>query len=194
MILMLDNYDSFTWNIVQALQAAGADVRVERNDAVTVEQALAPAPDAVVVSPGPGTPERAGISVPLIRACLDRGVPLLGVCLGHQALAVALGGRVERAARVMHGKTSRVYHDGRTLYRGLSNPFVATRSHSLIVPEDGVPDGLEVSAYTAEGEVMGLRVPGRPAEGVQFHPESILTDEGPDLLRNFLRLSGEAAA
>ena len=194
MILMLDNYDSFTWNIVQALQAAGASVRVARNDALSVDEALALAPAAVVVSPGPGTPERAGISIPLIRACLDRGIPLLGVCLGHQALAAALGGRVERAGRIMHGKTSRVYHDGRTLYRGLSNPFVATRYHSLIVPEDGVPEGLEVSAYTAEGEVMGLRAPDRPAEGVQFHPESILCEEGPDLLRNFLRLSGAVAA
>ncbi len=193
MHLVIDNYDSFTWNIVQALQVLGVEVRVERNDALTVEQVLALRPESIIISPGPGRPEDAGISVPLIRRCLD-SVPLLGVCLGHQSLVAALGGRITRADRIMHGKTSPVYHDGRTIYRGLSNPFTATRYHSLLVREEDLPAGLEVSAYTAEGEIMGVRLPDRPVEGVQFHPESILTTEGPDLLRNFLRLAGTVTA
>jgi len=186
-VFLLDNYDSFTWNLVQALQVLGADVTVRRNDALTVDEALALAPTHVVVSPGPGRPEAAGITVDLIRACVGR-VPLLGVCLGHQALAVALGGRVEHAPRCMHGKASAVYHDGRTLYAGLPNPFDAGRYHSLAVPEAGVPADCEVSAYTSDGEVMGLRHRRHPVEGVQFHPESVLTPEGNRLLANFLDL------
>jgi anthranilate synthase/aminodeoxychorismate synthase-like glutamine amidotransferase len=190
-VFLLDNYDSFTFNLVQALRELGAEVTVERNDAVTVEQALATNPTHVLISPGPGRPEAAGITLDLIGAAIER-LPLLGVCLGHQALAVALGGRVEHAPRCMHGKPSGVYHDGRTLFQGLPNPFEAGRYHSLAVPEDGVPADLEVSAYTSDGEVMGLRHKRLPVEGVQFHPESVLTPEGNRLLANFLDLASGA--
>ncbi|MEB3239300.1 MAG: aminodeoxychorismate/anthranilate synthase component II, partial [Cyanobacteriota bacterium] len=173
MLLVLDNYDSFTFNLVQALRTLGAEVTVARNDAITVDAALATDPTHVLVSPGPGRPEAAGITCDLIRACVDR-VPLLGVCLGHQALAVVLGGTVTHAPRCMHGKPSAVYHDGRTLYQGLPNPFDAGRYHSLAVPESGVPQTCTVSSYTSDGEVMGMRHRTRPVEGVQFHPESVL--------------------
>ena len=186
-VLLVDNYDSFTFNLVQALAALGADVRVHRNDEIDVATATAIGPTHVVVSPGPGRPERAGVSVEIIRALMRR-VPVLGVCLGHQALAAALGAEVGRAQRLMHGKASTVYHDGRTVYEGLPNPFEAGRYHSLAVVEETLPDELKVSAYTSDGEIMGLRHASLPAEGVQFHPESVLTPEGARLLRNFLDL------
>jgi len=186
-ILVLDNYDSFTYNLVQALAGLGPEVLVHRNDALTVEQASALEPTHLVISPGPGHPDGAGISVPLIREMMSR-IPVLGVCLGHQALAAALGATVGPAQRLMHGKSSPVYHDSRTLYEGLPNPFNAGRYHSLAVEEETLPDELLISAYTSDGEIMGLRHAGLPAEGVQFHPESVLTAEGERLLRNFLDL------
>jgi anthranilate synthase/aminodeoxychorismate synthase-like glutamine amidotransferase len=188
-VLVLDNYDSFTYNLVQELGALGAQVEVARNDAITPAEVERLRPRGIVISPGPGGPADAGVSVDLIRRMNGR-VPILGVCLGHQALAVAFGGRVVRAAQVMHGKTSRIIHDGRGIFRGLDNPFVATRYHSLIVERDGLPDTLEVTCTTADSIVMGLRVTGAETWGVQFHPESILTRAGRDLLRNFLDLCG----
>ena len=190
-VLLIDNYDSFTYNLVQALRVLGATVDVRRNDACTVAEALASGPTHVVVSPGPGRPEDAGISMKLIEAALPR-VPVLGVCLGHQALARVLGGRVERAKRLMHGKPSPVYHDRRTIYQGLPNPFPAGRYHSLVVLEEGLPPDCTISAYTSEGEIMGIRHRTLPAEGVQFHPESVMTPEGERLLRNFLDLAAPA--
>jgi anthranilate synthase component 2 len=186
MLLLVDNYDSFTYNLYQYLGELGAQTRVVRNDELTVEQALALQPERIVISPGPGTPDQAGITLELIRRAAGR-VPLLGVCLGHQALGQAFGGRVVRAPTLMHGKTSPIHHDGRTVFAGLPDPFVATRYHSLIVDRDSVPECLEVSAWTADGIVMGLRHRSLPLEGVQFHPESILTAVGKDLLRNFLQ-------
>ncbi|WP_273000437.1 anthranilate synthase component II [Hydrogenibacillus schlegelii] len=185
MVLVIDNYDSFTYNLVQYFGALGAEVRVFRNDAITPEEAERLAPRYLVISPGPCTPNEAGVSLAMIRHFAGK-VPILGVCLGHQAIAQAFGGRVVRARRPMHGKTSEIVHDGKTLYKGLPSPFVATRYHSLIVEEESLPDVFEVSARTAEGELMGLRHRRLPLEGVQFHPESILTDGGMDLLRNFL--------
>ncbi|MCG0313229.1 MAG: aminodeoxychorismate/anthranilate synthase component II [Calditerricola sp.] len=185
MVLVIDNYDSFTYNLVQYFGVLGADVRVYRNDAITPEEAERLAPRYLVISPGPCTPDEAGVSLAMIRHFAGR-VPILGVCLGHQAIAQAFGGRVVRARRLMHGKTSEIFHDGKTLYRGLPSPFVATRYHSLIVEEESLPAEFEVSARTAEGELMGLRHRTLPIEGVQFHPESILTDCGMTLLRNFL--------
>jgi anthranilate synthase/aminodeoxychorismate synthase-like glutamine amidotransferase len=186
-VLIIDNYDSFTYNLVQALAELGAEVTVRRNDAIGVDEALASDPTHIVVSPGPGRPEDAGISVELIAAAGER-VPVLGVCLGHQALATAFGARVGRAVTLMHGKSSQVYHDGRGLYEGLPNPLCAGRYHSLAVHEDDLPDELMISAYTSDGEIMGLRHRELRLEGVQFHPESILTPEGHRLLRNFLDL------
>ncbi|RKQ83493.1 anthranilate synthase component II [Brockia lithotrophica] len=185
MVLVIDNYDSFTYNLVQYFGALGAEVRVFRNDAITLEEAEHLAPRYLVISPGPGTPNEAGVSLAMIRHFAGK-VPILGVCLGHQAVAQAFGGRVVRAQRPMHGKTSEIAHDGKTLYKGLPSPFVAMRYHSLIVEEESLPDVFEVSARTTEGELMGLRHRRLPIEGVQFHPESILTDGGVDLLRNFL--------
>jgi anthranilate phosphoribosyltransferase len=182
-ILLLDNYDSFTFNLFQYLAELGAEVKVVRNDALSVEQALALRPERIVISPGPGTPDQAGISLELIRRA---SVPVLGVCLGHQALGQAFGGRVVRAPRLVHGKASEVRHDGRTLFANLPDPMTAGRYHSLVVDPASVPDCLEVSAWTDGGVVMGLRHRERPLEGVQFHPESILTPAGKDLLRNFL--------
>ncbi|OLD36210.1 MAG: anthranilate/aminodeoxychorismate synthase component II [Nitrospirae bacterium 13_1_40CM_2_62_10] len=187
MLLMIDNYDSFTYNLVQYLGELGEDVRVYRNDKLTVEEIEALRPQRLVVSPGPCTPKEAGISVDAIRHFAGR-IPVLGVCLGHQSLAVAFGGEVVRADRLMHGKTSMIHHDGKTIFRALPNPFEATRYHSLLVKRVTVPDCLEVSAETAEGEIMGLRHRTLGVEGVQFHPESILTAAGMDLLRNFLKL------
>jgi anthranilate synthase/aminodeoxychorismate synthase-like glutamine amidotransferase len=186
-ILLVDNYDSFTYNLYQYLGQLGAETRVVRNDEIGVTQALALNPERIVISPGPGTPDEAGITLELIRAAAGK-VPLLGVCLGHQALGQAFGGRVVRAARLMHGKTSEIEHDGRTVFAGLPRPFTATRYHSLVVDRDSVPACLEVSAWTEDGTVMGLRHRELPLEGVQFHPESILTLAGMDLLRNFVAL------
>ena len=186
-VLLVDNYDSFTYNLYQYLGELGAEVTVVRNDEISVDEALAAPPDRIVISPGPGTPDQAGISLELIRRAAGR-VPLLGVCLGHQALGQAFGGKVVRARSLMHGKTSEIEHDGRTVFRGLRMPFTATRYHSLVVARETVPDCLEVSAWTDDGVVMGLRHRALPLEGVQFHPESIMTTAGKDLLRNFLAL------
>jgi len=187
MLLMIDNYDSFTYNLVQYLGELGEDVRVYRNDKITVKEIEQLRPQRIVISPGPCTPNEAGISVDVIKQLAGK-VPILGVCLGHQSLAVAFGGDVVRADRLMHGKTSMIHHDGRTIFRDLPNPFEATRYHSLIVKRDTLPGCFEISAETAEGEIMGLRHKSLGVEGVQFHPESILTAAGKDLLRNFLKL------
>jgi len=189
MILVIDNYDSFTYNLVQYLGELGATLEVVRNDAVAVADVAAMKPERVVISPGPGTPRDAGISVEVIRR-LGASTPILGVCLGHQAIGEAFGATVARARAQMHGKTSAVDHDGRGVFAGLSNPFTATRYHSLVVLEDTVPAELEVTAHAEDGEIMGLRHRRHPIEGVQFHPESILTVEGKRLLRNFLELPG----
>jgi anthranilate synthase component 2 len=191
MLLLIDNYDSFTYNLYQYLGELGAETRVVRNDELTVAEALALRPSAVVISPGPGNPDEAGISLELIRA-LPPEVPLLGVCLGHQAIGQAFGGRIVRAPRIMHGKTSAIHHDGRGIFAGLPQPFTATRYHSLVIAEDSVPDCLEVTARTEDGVIMAVRHRSLPQAGVQFHPESILTSAGKDLLRNFLAGSGRA--
>jgi anthranilate synthase component 2 len=194
MILMIDNYDSFTYNLVQYLGELGAALRVHRNDAIDVEAVAALRPAGIVLSPGPGTPREAGVCMPVIRALGDR-VPILGVCLGHQAIGEVYGGVVERAPVPVHGKTARIHHDGRGVFTGLPSPFEATRYHSLVVRRAGLPRCLEVSAETEEGLVMGLRHRDHPVEGVQFHPESILTEHGKRLLRNFLaRASARAGA
>jgi anthranilate synthase component 2 len=190
MILVIDNYDSFTWNLVHYLQELGAEVAVHRNDALDVAAAMALAPQAVLTSPGPCTPNEAGISLELTAACAERSVPLLGVCLGHQALGQAWQGRVVRAPYLMHGKTSPVHHDGTGVFAGLPSPFTATRYHSLVVERDGLPDALVVNAWTEDGLIMGLRHRTLPLHGVQFHPESIATEHGHRLLANFLRLAG----
>jgi anthranilate synthase component 2 len=186
MILLLDNYDSFTFNLYQALSELGADVLVRRNDMITVDdvEQLVPTLDGIVISPGPCTPGEAGISVPLVQR-LAGAVPILGVCLGHQAVGAAFGGRIVRAPRLMHGKVSMIAHDGAGVFAGLPNPFQATRYHSLIVERSTLPSDLEITAE-ADGLVMGLRHRSLPVEGVQFHPESILTPTGNDLLANFL--------
>jgi anthranilate synthase/aminodeoxychorismate synthase-like glutamine amidotransferase len=191
MVFVLDNYDSFTYNLVQYLGELGADVMVKRNDQVTVAEIEAFNPDRILVSPGPCTPQEAGISMELIRYFAGKK-PLLGVCLGHQALGAVFGGQVVRAPFLMHGKTSEITHDGRTIFAGVSSPFTATRYHSLIVAEKGLPDELEISAYTTERDgtrtIMGLRHRRHPVEGVQFHPESVLTSEGKKLIKNFLEM------
>ena len=186
-ILVIDNYDSFTYNLVQYLGELGEDVHVYRNDKITIEEIEALKPSRIVISPGPCTPKEAGVSVETIRH-FGGHLPVLGVCLGHQSLAVAFGGEVIRAHRLMHGKTSMIRHDDRTIFTNLPNPFEATRYHSLIVNRETLPDCFEISAETAEGEVMGMRHKSLGIEGVQFHPESILTTAGKDLLRNFLKL------
>ena len=188
MLLVIDNYDSFTYNLVQYLGELGEDVRVYRNDALSVDDVAALRPERIVISPGPCSPAEAGISVPVIQRLAGR-IPILGVCLGHQSIGAALGGAIIRADRIMHGKTSPIRHDGRTLYRGLSNPFDATRYHSLLIERATVPACLEISAWTDEGEIMGVRHREYRLEGVQFHPESILTIEGKRLLKNFLDVS-----
>jgi anthranilate synthase/aminodeoxychorismate synthase-like glutamine amidotransferase len=192
MILVLDNYDSFTYNLVQYMGELGTTMHVARNDALTVADVEALAPEAIVISPGPGNPDGAGISLALIERFHAR-VPILGVCLGHQAIGQAFGGTVARAGRQMHGKTSRITHDGRGVFRGLPAGFEATRYHSLVVLEAGLPPELEISARAEDGEIMGLRHRRYPVEGVQFHPESILTAQGKALLANFLELSSVAA-
>ena len=184
-LLMIDNYDSFTYNLVQYLGELGVEVMVKRNDAIDVAGARALKPDAIVISPGPFTPTEAGVSVPILRE-LAGELPMLGVCLGHQCIGEAFGGKVVRASRLMHGKTSPVVHDGRTIFAGLDNPFEAMRYHSLLVEPASIPKSMEISARTAEGEIMGLRHRQHRIEGVQFHPESIGTPAGKDLLRNFL--------
>ena len=191
MIFVLDNYDSFTYNLVQYLGELGADVEVRRNDQVSVSEVEAMRPERIVISPGPCTPREAGISIELIRRMAGTA-PILGVCLGHQAIGEAFGGRVVRAKNLMHGKTSQVEHDGKTIFRGLNTPMMATRYHSLIVAEQGLPRELEISARTHEKDgsdvIMGLRHRQLPIEGVQFHPESVLTSSGKQLIKNFIEI------
>ena len=188
MLLVIDNYDSFTYNVVQYLGELGADVQVYRNDKVSVSDIEQLAPERLLISPGPCTPNEAGISVEVARHFAGR-LPLLGVCLGHQSLAYAFGGEIIRAERLMHGKTSMIHHDGKTVFLDLPNPFEATRYHSLIVNRRTLPEEFEVSAETVEGEIMGIRHKTTGAEGVQFHPESILTKSGKDLFQNFLQMT-----
>jgi len=187
MIIVIDNYDSFTYNLVQILECLGRDVQVFRNNSLEPEKMEALEPFALVVSPGPGTPAKAGISVEAIRYFGPK-IPVLGVCLGHQSIAAAFGGKVIRANRIMHGKVSPVFHDSKTIYRGISNPFEATRYHSLIIDKGSLPNCLEISAWTDKGEIMGLRHRKYKVEGVQFHPESILTDVGSHIIENFIYL------
>ncbi len=185
MILVIDNYDSFTYNLVQYLGELGAEMKVFRNDAITLEEIGALQPERIVISPGPGTPHQAGITMDTIRH-FGPSVPILGVCLGHQAIGAVYGGRVVRAPRLMHGKTSVISHDGKGVFRGVDNPLVATRYHSLAIDPASVPAELEVTALAEDGTIMGVRHRYYPVEGVQFHPESILTPEGMKILRNFL--------
>ncbi len=185
MLLMIDNYDSFTYNLVQYLRELGAAVEVHRNDRIALEEVRAMRPEQIVLSPGPCTPAEAGICCELIRT-FGPQTPVLGVCLGHQCIGAAYGGRIVRAGRLMHGKTSPIQHDGQTVFAGLPNPFEATRYHSLLIQRESLPACLTISAETAEGEIMGVRHARHPVEGVQFHPESILTQAGKTLLRNFL--------
>lgn len=192
MILMIDNYDSFTYNLVQYFGQLGAEVTVRRNDEITPDDVERIAPLAIVISPGPGTPAQAGVSCEIIRTFGGR-IPILGVCLGHQCIGEVYGGKVVRAERLMHGKTSEVYHDGSSLYDGIPSPFVATRYHSLILDPKSLPAALQVTARTREGEIMGVRHTSLDVEGVQFHPESILTQDGMKLLGNFLRRASRAA-
>jgi anthranilate synthase component 2 len=193
MILMIDNYDSFTYNLVQMLASAGAAVEVRRNDAATTDELLALAPRGIVLSPGPGRPESAGVCVELLSR--RPPVPILGVCLGHQAMGIAFGARVERAPRLMHGKTSRIRHQGEGIFNGLSMPFEATRYHSLAVPEESLGEELVPLAWAEDGDtLMGMRHAVLPYWGVQFHPESVLTSEGVKLMGNFLRMCGEGDA
>ncbi len=189
-LLLIDNYDSFTYNLVQAFLVLGADVDVRRNDEIGVEAALALGATHLCISPGPGTPYDAGVSMKMIEAFAGK-LPVFGVCLGHQSLVEVFGGKVVRAGRLMHGKTSLVHHDGRGVFAGLPNPFEAGRYHSLIAERDRIPASLEVTAWTPEGEIMGVRHRSLPIEGVQFHPESILTPDGPQLMGNFLRFGAE---
>lgn len=186
MILLIDNYDSFTYNLVQYLGELGASVVVKRNDEIDITGIQKLHPDKIVISPGPCTPQEAGISVPLIQN-FSESVPILGVCLGHQSIGAAFGGKIIRAPEIMHGKTSEIIHDGKTIYKSLPNPFVATRYHSLIIEKESLPSELEISAHTKEGVIMGVRHKKYPVEGVQFHPESILTKSGKKLLENFLK-------
>lgn len=187
MILMIDNYDSFTFNLVQFLGELGEDIQVYRNDKISVDKVSELCPDHIVISPGPCTPNEAGISMELIEKVGGR-IPILGVCLGHQSIGQVFGGRVIRAENLMHGKTSEIFHDGKTIFKDIPSPFTATRYHSLIVEKESLPDCFEISAWTEQGEIMGLRHKEKVVEGVQFHPESILTDHGKKLLKNFLEL------
>jgi anthranilate synthase component 2 len=193
MVLMIDNYDSFTYNLVQYLGELGEDVRVFRNDEITLDEVGLLRPSAIVISPGPCTPKEAGVSVALIeRYAAD--VPILGVCLGHQAIGQAFGGRIVHAKSVMHGKTSAIHHEGRGIFAGLPNPLTATRYHSLVIERESLPASLEITAWSEDGEIMAIRHRDFAVEGVQFHPESILTEAGHDLLRNFLRQPASASA
>jgi anthranilate synthase component 2 len=186
MLLLIDNYDSFTWNLVHYLGDLGAEVVVRRNDALDVQEAMALRPAGIVLSPGPCDPDQAGICLPLALAAAETGTPLLGVCLGHQTIGQAFGGRVVRAGAIVHGKLDRMHHEGRGVFAGLPSPFAATRYHSLIVERASLPDCLEVTAWLEDGTIMGLRHRTLPIEGVQFHPESIASEHGHALLRNFL--------
>ena len=200
MLLMIDNYDSFTYNLVQYLGELGEDVRVYRNDKITIKEIEKLKPERIVISPGPCDPEKAGVSVDVIKTFAGK-IPILGVCLGHQSIGYAYGAKIVRAKRLMHGKTSPIHHDGKTIFKNIPNPFEATRYHSLLIKKDTLPDCLEISAWTKEGEIMGVRYKDRGQgargkgqgktilEGVQFHPESILTKAGKDILRNFLEIS-----
>ncbi|HEY2001000.1 MAG TPA: aminodeoxychorismate/anthranilate synthase component II [Acidobacteriaceae bacterium] len=187
MVFVLDNYDSFTYNLVQYMGELGAEMTVRRNDELTPEEIESLHPDRILLSPGPCTPQEAGVSIPLIQHFAGK-VPILGVCLGHQAIGAAFGGNVVRAPKLMHGKTSEVIHDGRTLFSGIASPMTCTRYHSLIVAEDGLPRQLEITARTEDGIIMGLRHRKYPVEGVQFHPESVLTHDGKQLIKNFLEM------
>ncbi|MEZ4279360.1 MAG: aminodeoxychorismate/anthranilate synthase component II [Myxococcota bacterium] len=193
-LLMIDNYDSFTYNLVQYLGELGAEIEVVRNDAETVDVLLDRAGDGLVISPGPGTPSEAGVSVEAIPRFAQAGLPVLGVCLGHQSIGQTFGGRIVRARSIMHGKISQIEHDGRGLFRGLPQPFEATRYHSLVIEESSMPACLEISARTADGEIMGVRHRELPIEGVQFHPESIMTGQGKAMLDNFLSLCRQRAS
>jgi anthranilate synthase/aminodeoxychorismate synthase-like glutamine amidotransferase len=188
MILMIDNYDSFTYNLVHYLGELGERVLVFRNDKIRLEEVGRLNPNIIVISPGPCTPKEAGISVDLIKEFSGR-IPILGVCLGHQSIGYAFGGNIVKARRLLHGKTSQIYHDGKGIYEGLPNPFEATRYHSLLIERESLPDNLEITAWTDEGEIMGIKHKEYLIEGVQFHPESILTKHGKDLLRNFIRIA-----
>ena len=192
MILVVDNYDSFTWNIVHYLRELGAEVCVVRNDALTAGEALGSGAKGILISPGPGTPDEAGISLALVAACTEARRPLLGICLGHQAIGQHFGGRIARAPQVMHGKTSAIAHDGSGIFAGIPSPFKAARYHSLVVAAESVPDGLIVNARAEDGTVQGLRHRDLPVHGVQFHPESIASTHGRALLGTFLKLSGDA--
>jgi anthranilate synthase/aminodeoxychorismate synthase-like glutamine amidotransferase len=189
-LLLIDNYDSFTYNLAQYFGELGTEVTVERNDAITLDGIRDRAPDAIVISPGPCTPNEAGISMDVIRTFAGQ-TPILGVCLGHQCIGQVFGGKVVRAPRIMHGKTSKIFHDEKGLYTGVENPFIATRYHSLVIAPESMPDTLEVTSKTWEDEIMGVRLKARgaPLEGVQFHPESIMTTAGKSLLKNFLELA-----
>ena len=189
MLLVIDNYDSFTYNLVQYLGELGQDVRVVRNDGIAAADVAGLAPSHIVISPGPCTPNEAGISLDVIKTYAGK-IPILGVCLGHQSIGQAFGGKIVRAARVMHGKTSQIHHDGKGVFSGLPNPFEATRYHSLLIERASVPDSLEVTAQTTDGEIMAVRHRTLPVEGVQFHPESFLTTAGKDLLANFIAKGG----
>lgn len=191
MLLLIDNYDSFTYNLVHYLGELGADVRVARNDTISVQDAIAMRPEVIVLSPGPCDPAQAGICLPLTRAAASAGIPLLGVCLGHQTIGEAFGGRVVRCHEIVHGKMGRIFHEGKGLFRGLPSPFLATRYHSLVVERESLPDCLEVTAWLEDGTIMGLRHRETLIEGVQFHPESIASEHGHQLLRNFLDAARE---
>ncbi len=186
MLLMIDNYDSFTYNLVQYFAELGADVTVRRNDEVTLQQIEELQPQYIVISPGPCTPNEAGVSVPVIKNFAGE-IPILGVCLGHQSIGQAFGGRIIHAKRLMHGKTSSIHHNGSSVFSGLPNPFIATRYHSLVIERESLPDCLEITAWTDDGEIMGVRHKTMAVHGVQFHPESILTEHGHDILDNFLK-------
>ena len=188
MILMIDNYDSFTYNLVQYMGELGADIHVERNDCITISEIESLKPKKIVISPGPCTPAKAGISVEVIKKFAGK-VPVLGVCLGHQSVGAAFGGEIIKAGKLMHGKTSKVRHDGKTLFKNLPNPFTATRYHSLVLNRKTLPDCFEITAESEDNEIMGIRHKDLSVEGVQFHPESILTPNGKDLLKNFIEIS-----
>jgi len=187
MLLLIDNYDSFTYNLVHYLGELGADVRVERNDALNVQEAMALRPDAIMLSPGPCDPAQAGICLPMVAAAAETGTPLIGVCLGHQSIGEAFGGKVVRAGEIVHGKMGTIHHDGTGVFEGLDSPLLGTRYHSLIVERDTLPDCLEVNAWLEDGTIMGLRHKTLPIHGVQFHPESIRSEHGHKLLENFLK-------
>ncbi len=189
MLLMIDNYDSFTYNLVQYFAELGEEVAVYRNDEITLEQIEALKPQHIVISPGPCTPNEAGVSVPTIRRFAGR-IPILGVCLGHQSIGQAFGGHIIHAKQLMHGKTSSIFHNSTSVFRSLPNPFTATRYHSLVIERETLPDCLEITAWTEDGEIMGVRHKTLAVEGVQFHPESILTEHGHDMLKNFLEGAG----